>query len=128
MKNFLLVIMLTQLAACMPISDKPFRSARNSIEQQVPNIRLEKEFAISLGNSMLSFLDVVNLIEADISELDHVQVAIYNVESGGQEIDFNKIDFPTAAQQRKGFSLGNDTQGARRGRTNLGISRNGPRA
>ena len=55
--------MLTQLAACMPISDKPFRSARNSIEQQVPNIRLEKEFAISLGNSMLSFLDVVNLIE-----------------------------------------------------------------
>jgi hypothetical protein len=63
MKNFLLVIMLAQLAACMPISGKPSRSARNSIEQQVPNIRLEKEFAISLGNSMLSFLDVVNLIE-----------------------------------------------------------------
>jgi hypothetical protein len=102
MKNFLLVIMLTQLAACMPISDKPSRSARNSIEQQVPNIRLEKEFAISLGNSMLSFLDVVNLIEADISELDYVQVAIYNVESGGEEIDFNRIDFPTrcAAEER----------------------------
>ena len=55
--------MPTQLAACMSFSDKPFRSTRNSIEQQVPNIRLEKEFAISLGNSMLSFLDVVNLIE-----------------------------------------------------------------
>ncbi len=100
MKNFLLVIMLAQLAACMPISGKPFSSARNSIEQQVPNIRLEKEFAISLGNCKLSFLDVVNLNEADISELDDVQVAIYNVESGGQEIDFNKIDFPDTLRSR----------------------------
>jgi len=69
----------------MFVSDKPFRSARYSIEQQMPNIRLEEEFAISLGNSMLSFLDVANLNEADISELDHVQVAIYNVESGGRK-------------------------------------------
>jgi len=37
---------------------------------------------------------VVSLNEAEISELDHVQVAVYNVESGGQEIDFNEIDFP----------------------------------
>jgi hypothetical protein len=55
----------------------------------VPDISLEKEFAISLGNSMLGFLDVLTLNEADISELDHVQVAIYNVELGGQEIDFS---------------------------------------
>jgi hypothetical protein len=27
------------------------------------------------------------------SELDHVQVAVYNAESGGQEIDFNETDF-----------------------------------
>ena len=37
---------------------------------------------------------MVSLNEAKISELDHVQVAVYNVESGGQEIDFNEIDFP----------------------------------
>jgi hypothetical protein len=85
LKKILLVIMPTQLAACMSFSDKPFRSTRNSIEQQVPNIRLEKEFAISLGNSMLSFLDVVSLNEADISELDHVQVAVYNLEPGGRK-------------------------------------------
>jgi len=89
MKRILLVIMLTQLAACMSFSDRSFRSARNSIEEQVPDISLEKEFAISLGNSMLGFLDVLTLNEADISELDHVQVAIYNVELGGQEIDFS---------------------------------------
>ena len=100
MKKILLVIMLTQLAACMSFSDRPFRSARNSIEQQVPNIKLEKEFAISLGNSMLSFLDVVSLNEANISELDHVQVAVYNVESGGQKIDFNDIDFSETLRSR----------------------------
>jgi len=54
MKEILLVIMLTQLAAGMSFSDRPFRSTRDSIEQKVPNISLEKEFAISLGNSMLS--------------------------------------------------------------------------
>ena len=100
MKKILLFIMLTQLAACMSFSDRPFRSARNSIEAQVPAIRLEKEFAISVGNSMLSFLDVVSLNEADISELDKVQVAIYNVESGGQEIDFNAINFSDTLRSR----------------------------
>ncbi len=37
---------------------------------------------------------MVSLNEAKIAELDHGQVAVYNVESGGQEIDFNEIDFP----------------------------------
>lgn len=100
MKKILLVILLTQLAACMSFSDKPFRSSRNSIERQVPDIKLEKEFALSLGNSMLNFLDVVSLNEADISELDHVQVAVYNVESAGQEIDFNDIDFSDTLRSR----------------------------
>jgi len=100
MKKILLLIMLTQLAACMSFSDRPFRSTRNSIEEQVPNISLEKEFSISLGNSMLSFLDVLTLNEANISELDHVQVAVYNVESGGQKIDFNGIDFSETLRSR----------------------------
>ncbi len=100
MKRILLVIILTQLAACMSFSDRPFRSSRNSIEEQVPNIRLEKEFALSIGNSMLNFLDVISLNEADISKLDHVQVAVYNVESSGQEIDFNEIDFSDTLRSR----------------------------
>ncbi len=100
MKKILLLIMLSQLAACMSFSDRSFRSTRNSIEEQVPNISLEKEFAISVGNSMLSFLDVLTLNEANISELDHVQVAVYNVESGGQKIDFNDIDFSATLRSR----------------------------
>ena len=100
MKKVLLVIILTQLAACMSFSDRTFRPTRNSIEEQLPDISLEKEFAISIGNSMLSFLDVVSLNEADISELDHVQVAVYNVESAGQEIDFNEIDFSDTLRSR----------------------------
>lgn len=100
MKKILLAIMFTQLAACMSFSDRPFRSTRDSIQEQVPDISLEKEFAISLGNSMFSFLDVVSLNEADISELDHVQVAVYSVESGGREIDFNDIDFSDTLRGR----------------------------
>ncbi|MBL4573820.1 MAG: DUF4252 domain-containing protein [Gammaproteobacteria bacterium] len=100
MKKILLVIVLTQLAACMSFSDSSFRSTRSSIEEQIPYISLEKEFALSIGNSMLSFLDVITLNEADISELDHVQVAIYNVESAGQEIDFNDIDFSETLRSR----------------------------
>ena len=100
MRIILLVVALTQLGACMSFSDRPFRSTRNSIEQQVPEISLKKEFAISIGNSMLNFLDVVSLNEADISELDHVQVAVYNVESGGQRIDFNDIDFSQTLRSR----------------------------
>jgi hypothetical protein len=84
----------------MSFSDRSFRATRNSIEQQVPDIRLEKEFALSIGNSMLSFLDVLTLNEADISELDHVQIAVYNVESGGQDIDFNEIDFSDTLRSR----------------------------
>jgi len=49
---------------------------------------------------MLNFLDVVSLNEADISELDHVQVAVYNVQSGRQEIDFNEIDFSETLRSR----------------------------
>ena len=36
---------------------------------------------------------MVSLNEVGFSELDHVQVAVYNAESGGQEIDFNETDF-----------------------------------
>ena len=106
MKEILLVIMLTQLAAGMSFSDRSFRSTRNLIEQQVPNIYLEKEFSISLGNSKLSLLGVVSLNEAGISELDHVQVAVYNVESDWQKIDFNEIDFPDTLRSRAKNLLG----------------------
>lgn len=100
MKTVLLVTLLSQLVACMSFSDRSFRSTRDSIEEQVPDIRLEKEFAISLGNGLLSFIDVLSLNESDISDLDHVQVAVYNVESGGQKIDFNDIDFSDTLRSR----------------------------
>ncbi|GJM12701.1 MAG: hypothetical protein DHS20C12_11040 [Pseudohongiella sp.] len=100
MKKILLAIMLTQLAACMSFSDRSFRATRDSIEEQVPHVRLEKEFALSLGNGLLSFIDVVSLNESDISDLDHVQVAVYNVDSGGREIDFNEINFSDTLRSR----------------------------
>ncbi len=100
MKNILLLILLTQFAACMSFSDRPFRSARNSIEAQVPDIKLEKEFALSFGNGLLGLIDVVSVNETDFSELDRVQVAVYKVESGAQQVDFDEIDFSDTLRSR----------------------------
>lgn len=100
MKKILLFIVLTQLTACMSFSDRPFRATRNSIEEQLPNISLKKEFALSIGNGMLNFLEVVSLNETDISDLDRVQVAVYNVESDSRDVDFNDIDFSDTLRSR----------------------------
>ncbi|MBT7225540.1 MAG: DUF4252 domain-containing protein [Gammaproteobacteria bacterium] len=93
MRKILILVVLMQLTACMSFSDKSFRSTRNSIVEQVPEISLEKEFALSIGNGLLGFLNVVTLDEANISDLDHLQVAVYNVATGGKKIDFKDLDF-----------------------------------
>ena len=85
MRKILILVVLMQLTACMSFSDKSFRSTRNSIVEQVPEISLEKEFALSIGNGLLGFLNVVTLDEANISDLDHLQVAVYNVVTGGKK-------------------------------------------
>jgi len=69
------------------------RPVRDSIEAQLPEIRLEKEFAVSMGGGMLNFLDNVTLNEANFSELDHVDVAVYNVYGRSGQVNLNKLDF-----------------------------------
>lgn len=100
MKKLLILLVLTQLAACMSFSDRPFRSTRDAIAEQVPAIRLEKEFAMSIGNSMLGLLNVVAWDSSELADLDRVQVAVYNVMSDGQSIDFGDIDFSRTLRSR----------------------------
>ena len=100
MKTLLTLVVLAQLTACMSFNDRSFRSARNSLTEQVPDITLEKGFAISMGSGFLGFLNVITMDEAELSNLDHVQVAVYNVETGGQRLDFNDIDFSETLRSR----------------------------
>lgn len=93
MEKLILFLSLGILTSCMSFSDKPLRPVRNSITQQMPEIRLEKEFAVSMGGGIFDFLDVITLNEADVSEMDHVQVAVYKVDPGRGEIDFSRLNF-----------------------------------
>ena len=94
------LLLIAQLTACMSFSDRSFRATRDSLAEQVPEISLKKEFALSIGNGLLGFLNVVTLDEADISDLDHVQVAVYSVDSGGQPVDFSGVDFSETLRSR----------------------------
>lgn len=100
MKTLLTLLVLVQLTACMSFSDRSFRSARNSLTEQVPDITLEKEFAISIGSGFLGLMNVITMDQAELSDLDHVQVAVYNVDTGGQRLDFNDIDFSETLHSR----------------------------
>ena len=100
MRKILILGVLVQLTACMSFSDRSFRFTRNSIVEQVPEISLEKEFALSVGNGLLGFLNVVTLDEANISDLNHVQVAVYNVAAGGKKTDSKGLDFAETLRSR----------------------------
>ncbi|MCG8415199.1 MAG: DUF4252 domain-containing protein [Pseudomonadales bacterium] len=89
MKRVLLVLIMgSMLAGCMSFSDRSMRPVRNSIIQQMPEIRLKKEMAVALGGGMFDFLDIITLNEADLSEVDHLQVAVYQVYPQGDDANF----------------------------------------
>ena len=93
MKNSLLIVLLSLFTACMSFSDRSMRPVRDAIAEQMPDIRLETEFAVSVGSGIFNFLDIITVDEANISEMDSVQVAVYNVLPGDGSIDFNSVDF-----------------------------------
>lgn len=93
MKNVLILLGLMGMTGCMSFSDRPMRSVRDSITEQMPEIRLEKEFAISLSGGLFNAIDLVTLDAADVSKLDSVQVAVYRVYSRNSPVDFSRLDF-----------------------------------
>lgn len=89
MKTLLLCSSLILITGCMSFTDRPFRSVRDSITTQMPDIRLEKEIGIAMGGGMFDFLDIVTLNEADLSEIDHLQVAVYSIHPRGEVVEFS---------------------------------------
>ncbi|MCH7817454.1 MAG: DUF4252 domain-containing protein [Proteobacteria bacterium] len=93
MKNIIILMVLVVLGGCMTFTDRPLRPIRDSITQQLPELRLEKQFAVSIGSGLLNFLDVITFNEADLSDLDHVQLAVYRLTAGWDRADFSNLNF-----------------------------------
>lgn len=82
-------LVLALFTGCMSFSDRAMRPVRDSISQQMPEIRLKKEMAVAIGGGMFDFLDIITVNEADLSEVDHLQVAVYQVYPRGGDKRFN---------------------------------------
>ncbi len=101
MKHALIIVIIGFIAAgCMSFSDRSMRPVHNSISQQMPEIRLEKEIAVALGGGMFDFLDIITMNEADLSEVDHLQVAVYQVYPRGAETSFTDDIFHESLMAR----------------------------
>ena len=88
------------LTACMSFSDRPLRPMRNSIQEQMPEIRLEKEMAVVMRRGMFDFLDLISKEDADLSEIEHLQVAVYEVIPKGSESSFSDEIFQRSLQEK----------------------------
>lgn len=84
----------------MSFSDRKMRPIANSIESQIPHVRLEKEFAVSVGGGLFNMLDIVTLDSRDISKLDRVEVAVYNVMDMPLDANFDEINFAATLYER----------------------------
>ncbi|MFK7865044.1 MAG: DUF4252 domain-containing protein [Pseudohongiellaceae bacterium] len=83
MKALMIMMAAAALSSCMSFSDRPLRPMKNAILAQNPELILEKEVAINVGKGLFSVLDAFAVGDSDFSELDNVNVAIYNVSAAG---------------------------------------------
>lgn len=78
----MLVLLLAILSGCFSLSDREFRSVKASLSQQMPELKLEKAFALSLGSVAMNLVDVATVgIDFNFSAIDDVQIAVYDVEN-----------------------------------------------
>ncbi|NKB32306.1 MAG: DUF4252 domain-containing protein [Pseudomonadales bacterium] len=89
MKTLLICSSLILLTGCMSFTDRSFRPVRDSLTAQMPELILKKEVGIAMGGGMFDFLDVITFNEADLSEIDHLQVAVYTIHPRGGNVDFS---------------------------------------
>lgn len=100
MEKIVIAMLGLMVTSCMSFNDKGMRPIVQSIQSQMPQIHLEKEFAIVMGGSLFTLFDVVTLNSADMSDLDHVEVAVYNVSNEGSLLDFDDLNFAATLAAR----------------------------
>ncbi len=92
----LIVLPMLLMTSCMSFSDRPMRPVRNALLEQMPQITLEKEVAINLGGGLFNVLDAVTFNDANLSEIDNVEVVVYSPKGDLEAVDFNGLSFKEA--------------------------------
>ena len=92
MKNLLSLVCFLSMVGCMSFSDRAMRPVAKSIQEQMPDIHLEKEFAMSIGDGMFNLLDLGTASSDSLADMNHVHVAVYKVSGNGQPVDFGAMN------------------------------------
>lgn len=82
MKNILIsVMMLVLLSGCLSFDSRSARPVAAALKQKYPDIRLEKEFAITAGSWVMDMVDMLALdgTDMDLSEIKRAEVGVYNI-------------------------------------------------
>ena len=83
---------------CMSFSDRSFRPVTEEITRQAPQLQLRKEFALSLGATLINTLDVLTIGSSfDFSDVDKVQLAVYEIPS---DADLSEVDVEQSLRAR----------------------------
>ena len=92
-KLLLLSLAIVLLNSCMSFSDRSFNPVKREIRSQIPDLDLEKEFAVSIGPAMFNAFDAITVgSDFDFSSIDKVQIAVYEVDYSAdlRELDVEK--------------------------------------
>ncbi len=100
MYKFFLLIPVCSLLSCMSMKGASIEAVQNDLSQQMPEIVLEKELALSFGRGLLGLVKLVTQDDPILSELDSVKVAIYNLRGSVEGADFNEITFANTLNER----------------------------
>ncbi len=93
MYKLLLLLPLSGLLGCMSTSGPSTHALEHDLIQQMPEVTLEKELGLNFGGALLSMIKLVTLNDANLSYLDNLNVAVYNVHGDSHNPDFDGISF-----------------------------------
>jgi hypothetical protein len=100
MRKFFFLIPISSLLSCMSMKDTSIEAVQYDLSQQMPEITLEKELALSFGGGLLGLVKLVAQDDPILAELESVKVAIYNVRGATRGVDFNEISFTSTLNER----------------------------
>ena len=94
------VLALLLFSGCMSFNDDYFDPVTDSMRAQMPDIILERELAMGFGSSFFNFVDLASLGGTDVSDMDKLRIAVYNVVPHQGYVDFPDAVFNSALRSQ----------------------------
>lgn len=85
---------------CMSFNDDHFDDVEASLRAQMPDIHLEKEMAIGFGAGIFDLIDLADTSPANLSEIDHLRVAVYQITPTRGRTTFSDSVFDRALREQ----------------------------